>query len=158
MLEFDIHNGNMTCPRMGLTFSDGPYLYSISGLIDGEPIVESSLSEKSIIQTQDEISVKGNFPKLSIELIQRLSNVNHQLEEIITLRNASGRPITLNQIEFGFVADLNARPDWKLCAVPFRVQLDDSVHDYSTKAIIEGQFRNATYADASRPEPRVHKS
>ncbi|PKO23861.1 MAG: hypothetical protein CVU38_01955, partial [Chloroflexi bacterium HGW-Chloroflexi-1] len=61
--------------------------------------------------------------------------------------------MTLDRIEIGFVADLKRRPDWRLCAIPFRVQLDGSVHDYSTEALVKGEFRNAVYADKTRPEP-----
>jgi len=157
MLTFDIQNGKLLSKRTGLIFADKPYSYCLSGSIGSEPIIEMSLTDQHVKQERGETVVKGRFAKFGIELTQILRNVDNHLEEIITLRNAGTQPVTLNQTEFGFVADLDQRPGWRLCAIPFRVQLDGSVHDYTTDSLItiasRGGLRSAVYTDRSRPEP-----
>ena len=157
MLAFDIQSGKLLSQSMNLIFADKPYSYCLSGSIGGEPIIETSLTDKRVKQERGETVVTGRFAKLGIELTQILRNVENHLEEIITLKNSGTQPVTLNQIELGFVADLDKRPGWRLCAIPFRVQLDGSVHDYTTDSLItiasRGGLRNAFYTDRSRPEP-----
>jgi hypothetical protein len=153
-LKLDIETGQLYCPQTGVDFADRPYHYSLSGAIDdGKSFNNVTLSDKTCTCKNNETIVKGRFADLQIELSQLFRQVDGHLEETITLKNTHTQPITLNKIELGFVADITNRPDWRLCAIPFRVQLDGSVHDYTTEELNSGKFHNAVYSDKTRPEP-----
>jgi len=155
VLELDILEGTLISSRMGLVFSDGPYSYCLSGSVGGEPIAEMTSAHRRVTKRQGETIVWGDFPGLSIEFTQILREIDLGLEETITLRNKGTQAVRLGQIKFGFVANLGNRPEWRLCAIPFRIQLDGSTHDYSGEALIRGEFHNSVYADKSRPEPAL---
>jgi len=139
---------------MKTEFADRPYHYALFGGIDGgERFSDIGLVEKNCQQKQNETIATGRFARSHILLTQVFRQVGKHWEETITFKNAHTQAVTLDRIEIGFVADLKRRPDWRLCAIPFRVQLDGSVHDYSTEALTKGEFRNAVYSDNSRPEP-----
>ena len=59
-------------------------------------------------------------------------------------------PVSIDKIEIGFCADLGSRTDWGLCAIPFRVQLDGSRHDYTGQALIDEPVTNAVFVDTTR--------
>ena len=118
-------------------FTDHPYQYTLAGTRGGRPFHSDSVAEAA---------------QAGIELTQTLRQVDGALEEQLTLRNTGAEVLELDKIELGFVASL-ARPGWRLCAIPFRVQLDGSVHDYPVEALAKGEFKNATYSDGTRPEP-----
>ena len=118
-------------------FTDHPYQYTLAGTRGGRPFHSDSVAEAA---------------QVGIELTQTFRQVDGALEEQLTLRNTGVEVLELDKIELGFVANL-ARPGWRLCAIPFRVQLDGSVHDYPVEALAKGEFKNAVYSDSTRPEP-----
>ena len=154
MLNFDVNSGRLCWPQKAMAFADLAYHYAVSGGCEGGgTFADTGLTDRSCRQEGGETVVKGRFDGAQIELVQVFREAGNCLEETIALKNAGAEPVTLSRIEIGLVADMTDRPDWRLCAIPFRVQLDGSVHDYSTEALMSGAFGNATYSDKTRPEP-----
>jgi hypothetical protein len=154
MLSVDAETGRLYSSEIGLDFADRPYSYALSGtVVGGDTFHDLGLTEKACSRIGDRTVVRGGFEKSHIELEHVFRNVDGHVEETITLKSTGEKPVTLDRIELGFVADITSRADWRLCAIPFRVQLDGSVHDYATKALMNGEFSNAVYSDKSRPEP-----
>jgi len=153
MLILDANTGRLYSPKMDAAFADRPYQYALSGSAGGESFSDVGLTERTCKRNGGETVVTGRFAKANVALVQAFSELERHLEETITLKNTGTEPVVINDVEIGFVADITDRPDWRLCAIPFRVQLDGSVHDYSTEALINGEFSNAVYSDRTRPEP-----
>lgn len=153
MIRIDAETGHMWCPDKGIAFADSPYVYSLRGRVVDREVAEAGLGVKTVTANEDGLVVQGMFEELQIELMQRLSNTSDGVEETITFKNLGDESVTLSDIGLGFAADLDGRPNWRLCAIPFRVQLDGSRHDYSATDLIEGNFSNAVYRDETRPEP-----
>ena len=155
MIRIDAETGHMWCPDKGIAFADSPYVYSLRGRVSDREVAEAGLGAKTVTTNEDGIVVQGMFEELQIELTQRLRNTSDGVEETIAFKNLGDESVTLSDIGLGFVADLDGRPTWRLCAIPFRVQLDGSRHDYSGTDLIEGNFSNAIYRDETRPEPAL---
>ena len=153
MLNFDIVRGDLDSPTLHLSFADRAYQYALSGSIGSNHFEDDPLTDRHVDQQGDLTTVAGRFAAAGIALVQRLRQVDGHLEETITLQNTRDEPVDLQQVKLGFVAALASRPAWHLCAIPFRVQLDGSVHDYPAQALIDGQFHNAVYSEKTRPEP-----
>lgn len=156
MLHFDVMTGRLECafsepPQVA--FADRPYQYSIAGTMAGTCFTDDHLLDCQTSHDGDTTTVTGRFASSGIVLIQRMHLADAHLEENITLHNPGRLPITLEQLRIGFRASLQTRFAWRLCAIPFRVQLDGSVHDYSVQALMSGQFHNAVYCDKTRPDP-----
>lgn len=153
MLTLDVHTGRLHVPEEEPDFADRPYHYALSGSIGrDQEFRDVRLTEKNCKRNREEILITGRFGNTGVELSQVFRHVGEHVEETITLRNTQPQPVALSRIEFGFVADITHRPDWRLCAMPFRVQLDGSVHDYSTEALIRGAFSNAVYSGEGSSE------
>ena len=118
-------------------FADHPYQYTLAGTRGGRPFHTDSVAKAA---------------QAGIELTQTFRQVDGALEEQLTLRNTGAEVVEFDQIELGFVASLD-RPGWRLCAIPFRVQLDGSVHDYPIETLAKGKFNNALSSVNIQPEP-----
>ena len=153
MLRVDPETGRMWHPDRGIVFADRPYVYSISGRADGEAMITEGLEARKIVSSGNEAILTGLFDQLQIELSQRFRFTEAGIEEAITLRNLNPAPVVLSDIGLGFAVEIGGRPEWRLCAIPFRVQLDGSRHDYPAADLVLGNFSNAVYRDESRPEP-----
>ena len=149
MLSLDIRSGEISSAALRMTFADRPYQYVISGAgFSDDRLVEREISSDGNVTV-----VTGLFASAHVRLTQRLRPTSDGIEETITLHNTGAQPVMLDRLQIGFCAALNARLGWRLCAIPFRVQLDGSVHDYTTQALVDGQFHNAVYTDKARIEP-----
>jgi hypothetical protein len=147
-IRLDPGTGKLYSPQANVTFADGPYHYSISGTIDGgQSFSDSILKNKKVKTKGDIIIITGTFPNANIEISQVFRQIGGRLEETITLENTNSYTVNLDDIRFGFMADITDRPNWRLCAVPFRIQQDASKHDYSTEDLKKGQYKNAVYVD-----------
>ncbi len=154
MLITKAETGRLHSPEMGMDFADRPYHYALSGRVGAGALVsDCGLAEKACQEHGGKTTVTGRFANTGIELLQVFRPVGEHLEETISLKNPNAEPVTLSRLELGFVAEIGHRTGWRLCAIPFRVQLDGSVHDYSNDDLIQGEFSNATYTDTTRPEP-----
>ena len=134
-------------------FSDRPYIYSLSGSVGGGEDVTSEIRSPEYTYKEGSVVVNGRFAALPIELTQRFDLSESCIKETISLHNDSEEVVELSDIGIGFSANLGGRRDWRLCAIPFKVQLDGSRHDYSTSQLIGGEYHNAVYSDSTRPEP-----
>ena len=134
-------------------FADRGYQYALSGSIGEQSFANDHLIDIHSDTYTDATTVTGRFEVSGLELTRRIRIVQGFLEETITLRNPNDQPVQLSDIELGFLTSLSSRLDWRLVAIPFRVQLDGSVHDYTGQQLIDGQYHNATYSDKTRPEP-----
>ena len=153
-IRLDAKSGRLYSPGTGITFADGPYHYSISGTLTGGQSFNDSILENKKIRTKgDETIITGNFTGADIEVRQVFLTVGDHIEETITLTNNNTLSVNLDDIRFGFIADISNRPGWRLCAVPFRVQLNGSKHDYSTVDLIKGQYTNTVYVDSRARAP-----
>jgi len=152
MLSCDVESGRMSWPEMGTEFADRPYLYRVQGAVANGDQVDAGLTGRSVHRDGDIIIVSGLFEPLGIALEQRLRLAGSSIQETITFRNTGPETVSLTDIGLGFAADLARRPEWRLCAVPFRIQLDGSRHDYAATDLMAGNFHNAVYQDPSRPD------
>jgi len=153
MLRLDIETGKMWEDEGDTVFADRPYVYSVSGRVGDGNTVAAALAGREINSCGDRTVVTGTFEELQLELRQQVDITGAGIEETISFRNSGATPCELTDIGLGFAADTGSRRDWRLCAIPFRVQLDGSRHDYSTADLSHGNFRNAVYRDSSRAEP-----
>ena len=153
MLNLDIVRGDLYSQTLHMAFADRPYQYALSGTAGSTSFHDDPLVDRQIDQQGELTTVRGRFTAAGLTLKQEFRNDSGRLEETLTLSNTGDVPVTLQELKLGFVATLGSRTSWRLCAIPFRVQLDGSVHDYPTQALAEGQFHNAVYSDKTRPEP-----
>ncbi len=134
-------------------FADRGYQYALSGSIGEQHFTNDHLINIHSDTCTNGTIVTGRFEACGLELTRRMRVVQGILEETISLHNPNAQPVELNNIALGFLTALSSRLDWRLVAIPFRVQLDGSVHDYTGQALIDGAFHNAVYSDKTRPEP-----
>lgn len=155
-IRLDAKSGKLYYPGKGINFADGPYYYSISGTQGGGQVFSDSILENKKIRARgDETIITGDFPGANIGLTQVFRKVDNHIEETINLTNNSSHQVNLDDIRFGFIADISNRPGWRLCAAPFLVQLDGSKHDYSTEDLIKGQYKNTVYVDNRARAPQL---
>jgi len=156
MLKLDAETGRLFSGKLDLEFADRQYCRAITGFAEHKRmIINAGLASRKIVNKGSGITITGIFEHTMVELVQEFRQNNGVLEETITLRNRGSVPVDLEKADFGFTADLASRQGWRLCAIPFRVQLDGSAHDYSGEALSAGKFRNAVYSDTTRPEPAL---
>ena len=153
MLGVELSAGNLTLSDQRRTYAECGYRYALAGQVNDQAFADGALLDRSIDQQAGQTLVSGRFAHSGLMLTQRLRAVDSMIEETITLRNPLPYPVQLQSVEFGFLAALEPRPEWHLVAIPFRVQLDGSVHDYTRQALIDGTFTNAVYSEKTRPEP-----
>ncbi|MCS7015638.1 MAG: hypothetical protein NZM42_05885 [Gemmatales bacterium] len=155
MLDFRLaaHTNTLSSMQGSALFADRPYQYALSGRVNGTPFRDDTLSDLRLADEGGEMVIRGQFDNAGLILTRHLRNIGNGIEEILTLRNPGTFTVEIDRIEIGYVASLETRKDWRLIAIPFRVQLDGSVHDYSGQDLIDGAFHNAVYSDKTRPEP-----
>ncbi|MCE5340873.1 MAG: hypothetical protein LLF92_07065 [Planctomycetaceae bacterium] len=79
-----------------------------------------------------------------IRFKQTFSQLSAQrIEETITIHNVSNEPIKIDDISCGFHECLADKQDWRLIAVPFRIQVNGQKHDYTCDQLIKGQCSNS---------------
>ncbi len=152
MLGVELSAGNLTLADQHRTYAECGYRYALAGQRNDQAFVDGALLDLSIDRQAGQTLVSGRFAHSGLVLTQRLRAVDGMIEETITLRNPLPYPVQLESVEFGFLAALEPRPEWQLVAIPFRVQLDGSVHDYTSQALHRRQIpqRRVLRKDASR--------
>jgi len=138
-------------------FADRPYRYFAAGAVGSQGFRDEALADRTVATDAGRVVVTGRFAGAGLRLVQTFCPAGDALDEQITLTNEGAAPVQLEALELGFVADLAPRAAWRLCAIPFRVQLDGSRHDYPVAALLKGQFKNAACVDSSRPEQLTEK-
>lgn len=155
-IALDAKSGRLYSPETNMTYADGPYHYSVSGTIaGGESFTDTILSKRRIRNRGNETVITGRFSNSGLEVSQVFRQVNGYLEETITLKNAGGKTVNLDDIRLGFIADISNRPGWRLSAVPFLVQLEATRHDYPTDSLIKGKYHNTVYVDNRARAPKL---
>jgi hypothetical protein len=151
MINFNPETGSIEAPNHSMSFADRPAHFAITGRRqNGDTLTDSELTQRNVSEDAGAVVVTGRFQQLGIQVRQVIRKRDSGIEETLTIQNVTDAPVTIDQIEAGFCADLASRPGWRLCAIPFRVQLDGTLHDYTTKALIDGQFHNAVFEDSTR--------
>lgn len=151
MLDIDMRTGKLFDPQHGMVFADRPYHLAISSHHgDGETVTETEITNKMINTDPDGLTVIGQFWKSGVEVRQSLRNNETGMQETLSIKNIGALPVTIDRIEAGWCAELSSRAGWRLIAIPFKVQLDGSSHDYLVQQLIDGQFSNAVFEDNTR--------
>jgi hypothetical protein len=158
MLDYDLQSGELIWKEHGMRFSGRGYRYTISGRIGGRSFRVSGLSGKEMVRRgRQGLEIRGVFRDSGVEVLHSLRRHGDGIKERITLRNTNRQPVEIEDVQFGMVADLGEHPGWNLCGIPFRVQLDGSLQDYTTEMLLRGEYRNAVYTDSFRREPPVRE-
>ena len=155
MLTADIHSNRMWLEESGLVLSDAPYAYTLRGQVEEGEVVTETLSQLQVIDEGQGGTISRLFSSLNVALRHRLITTPDGIEETIAIQNLNSVPVNLEEIRFGFCAELAGRETWRLRAIPFLVQLDGSRHDYSAQDLASGNFHNAVYHDPMRVEPEL---
>ncbi len=151
MLTLDLTSGSLLDPVTGLVFADRPYSYQIRAAKGSGPLLlQSALDDKTVILTGEGVTIQGRFDDIGIELEQSFRPDPENLVETLKIKNTGDEPIQIDQLELGFCTDLGSKLDWHLSAIPFKVQLDGSQHDYPARTLIDGQYHNAVFEDYTR--------
>lgn len=151
MLHFDFQSGQLSDQELAMTFADQPYQYEMTGKLIGEAaFIQESWQLKEVNSVQGGMCVKGVFHHLGIELKQTIQGGKNGLQETLQIENIGDIPVDIEKLAIGFRVDLNSRAGWHLCAIPFRVQLDGSRHDYTSETLKTGEFKNAVFEDTTR--------
>jgi hypothetical protein len=151
MLEFDFTTGRLSDPQTGLIYADRPYHFSITAHpLDGVPVTETGLTHQTITTAPEGLTLTGQFEQTGIGVTLVFQQTAAGLQETLSIKNLGDSPLSIDHFAAGWCADLSTRPVWRLCAIPFRVQLDGSRHDYPVPALIAGQFSNAVFEDTTR--------
>ncbi len=135
-----------------MVFADRPYSYQVTGQMPGADPQDDFLSVREVTQACGITTLCGHFPQLNLVLTQTIRVYQDGLQETLTLHNLNQVPLQLHKLNLGFSASLTERFDWRLCAIPFRVQLDGSHHDYTVPDLIAGRFHNTNFSDTYRVE------
>ncbi|CAK4852199.1 unnamed protein product [Aphanomyces euteiches] len=138
-----------------MVFSEIPYQYAVTATINGRKVVDDHLAEYLETETDARVEFSGAFAGSGLSFTQRFVQNGNGLAETISLTNPHRYPVQVDQIHFGFSAALKDKGSWRLRAIPFLVQLDGIVHDYSVAQLIAGEAKNSFYKDASREEPAL---
>jgi hypothetical protein len=132
----------------GIMFADSSYRYFVSFEQGDRLFKESEVTNLSYSEYESDnnkrIRVEGQLGAL-VGFCQNfvLSKNGSWFEETIALTNLGGKTISIKDLKFGFRSELKNLDSRRLIAVPFRVQVDNKVHDYSVKDLLNGSFSNS---------------
>lgn len=131
-----------------LVFSDRSYCYSLCWSRKGEKYSENKpqnikLGTNILNKTRASYLITGTLGPIAFkhELIH--SQQDSYIEEKISINNESESEVRIEDIKFGFRKSLSEKESFRLIAVPFRVQVDGKVHDYSTQDFLDEKFTNS---------------
>jgi hypothetical protein len=152
MLDLDIQRGVLRDSESGVIYADRPYRYFAGGKrTDGRVLSDAVLSNLRIEHaSRKRVVVTGLLANLQIEVQRTCMVTDPAITETLSIKYVGNDCVSLDRLEFGFCARLDDRARWHLCAVPFKVQLDGSRHDYSAQDLIDGKFHNAVMIDETR--------
>lgn len=153
-INVEMEHGRLWSESLQMEFSDRPYQYRIAGVV-GKTAFSEDVSNQAMTGNRERGEYRGTFPVSQIRVDHRIRWDGDTMVESLVLENPGAAPVALDHVQFGFVSDLASRKAWRLVAIPFRVQLDGSVHDYTGRQLIAGEGANAVNVDKSRDEPPV---
>jgi len=155
VLDFDVSSGRIWDTGSLLEFADRPSAYGLTVRLADGTTRRETLVGRVVDHRGDETVVTGRFEESGVVLTQRLVRRDDGIDETVSLANAGGSPVAFDDIGIGWSTSLASRGDWRLVAIPFRVQLDVSTHDYSGADLVAGDYHNAVYSDPTRVDVRL---
>lgn len=131
-----------------LVFADRSYCYSLCWSRKGEKHSENKpenlkLSTNILNKTRLSYLVSGKLGPVSFNHALIHSQQDSYIEERISITNTSEIAVQIEDIKFGFRKNLSENEAFRFIAVPFRVQIDGKVHDYSSKDLLDVKFANS---------------
>lgn len=154
VIHFDPKTERLHSELLGMDFADRPYQYSLEGTVESHRFAEQLASRETFYEGQ-EWRCQGIFPSCNLWIEQKFETRGAALVESFQMANVGSEHVHLTGIQCGFRAGLAGRSTWRLTAIPFRIQLDGSLHDYSGTDLAQGNAQNAVYTDPSRVEPPI---
>lgn len=161
----------LTDSYSGVTFADSDYRYSAyveyeDNIVRLEGLYEPKLSEEvpdrggRIITIDGLLGEPGGPVRLGIRHRLFIPQDGDFMEERLMLRNTGSRAVVLRGYRFGFRKKLE-RPkryggpgidieDFRLVALPFRLQPDGTKHDYLLDDIYHGRYQTAEFYNPAR--------
>lgn len=130
------------------------WCYELTVLREADHRETICLQEMSFSRSGEIAIVSGHFGGGTVTLRQTLRASDDTVIETIQLFNDGSEELRIEDISIGWILDMSQASDWRLCAVPFRVQLDGSLHEYSADQLAAGDYRNSYCEDLSAP-PRT---
>ena len=134
-------------PTTGIAWSDSAYAYRASRPHEEGIFVHEGLRSPAVRQRGRSIAISGILAGLRVEHAFDLADDRPVMEERITMENASDSPITLADLELGFLRRLTdvigrALPEVasdRFVAVPFRIRPSDPpghVNDFGVADLV----------------------
>lgn len=155
----------------GVLFADSEYRYSAFVECDGRlyrldglhgPEFDEELPDRGgrIVSINGRLGEPGPGPAIGFRHRLYLPEDGDYLEELIVLRNLGKSDVTLLDYRFAFRKRVQ-RPeayggpgcdveDYRLIALPFRLQPDGKKHDYQLDDIYHGRYQCSEFDDPSR--------
>jgi hypothetical protein len=170
-LDDEVRRIILTDKYSGVRFADSQYRYSAyaesgSRIAHLEGLVNAGLTEEPWHRGGNRISISGTLaggdPNTQIGIHHRLyiPLAEEYLEERIILRNLGSERVILRGYRFGFRKRLE-RPkqyggpgidieNYRLIAIPFRLQPDGKKHDYQLDDIYHGRYECSEFYNPAR--------
>lgn len=175
-LDIELDDGKICrialhCAYSGVKFADSAYRYSVFAESDGrifclEGLRDAEVREEPWRRGGRTVTIRGVLgddpaaPRISVRHVFYIPEDKDYLEESITLSNQSPTVIVLRGYRFGFRKKL-AKPrkfggpgvdveDYRLIAIPFRLQPDGKKHDYPLDDIYDGRYECSTFHNPAR--------
>ncbi|MCE5199138.1 hypothetical protein LLG39_09185 [bacterium] len=172
-IEFDsiLHRIVLTDLYSGVVFADSEYRYSLfteydDEIVHLEGLYEPTLDEVVSARGHKIVTLRGRIGKpesgVDVRMTQQfnLRDNEEYLEENISLRNASKKDIVLRGYRFGFRKHLNKPKkyggpgmdidEYRLIALPFRLQPDGKKHDYQLDDLYHGRYQTSEFYNPAR--------
>ena len=161
----------LKCAYSGVRFADSEYRYSAFVEADGrifhvENLLHPHIDEQPWHKGGRAITISGvlgedpSAPRIRLRQVFYLPEDDDYLEERISLTNQSESEIVIRGYRFGFRKKL-AKPrqfggpgidieDYRLIAIPFRLQPDGKKHDYTLDDIYHARYLCSTFYNPAR--------
>lgn len=137
----------------GTVWASGPYVYSIQ---EKGTASAAGLSNPSLKKIGDYLVVNGTIGETSITVNHRIIPTKTGLQENLELTNHSDKEVLLEGVGFGLSKSLDTSGTMRLIACPFRRQVDNKLHDYSSDDLIARNFSNSDgHNDAAVTDKKV---
>lgn len=169
--EHRVHRITLKCSYSGVMFADSEYRYSAFVESDGkisrlEGLFSPKVSEEPWKPGVRVVTISGVLgsdpiaPSIGLRHVFYIPDDQDYLEEVIALRNQAEDAIVIRGYRFGFRKKL-AKPreyggpgidieNYRLIAIPFRLQPDGKKHDYTLNEIYHGRYECSTFYNPAR--------
>ena len=132
---------------MGIPVAEGPYIYKAQRTVDEGAMLCRRLAGGSVTVEGENLTIRGKLAGLDLQHRFSLPRDRQIMEERITLRNATDKVITLEELEMGLRRCVASRigrvlqevVDDRICALPFRkrpTDIDGEVHECSVAELL----------------------